>query len=292
MTETIALERKLKSAADLHQVVRTMKTLAAVALRRYEEAVHSLDGYSQTVELGLAAVLGHRPLAEGRSQPSRTIALFLGSDQGLAGRFNEALVDFGDLRLRGESGDGPPVTCWVVGERMAGIVEERWQAPEERFLLPASVTAITASVREVLLRFDQCSRQQSCRLLLLHNRPAQGGAYRQQQTLLMPPDEQWLAGMAGHPWPGRCLPMVPMARADCFSALIGEYLFVALYRGFAASLAAENSARLAAMQRAEKNIEELQDDLLARHRSLRQAQITEELLDIIAGFEALGGTGD
>ena len=85
-----------------------------------------------------------------------------------------------------------------------------------------------------------------------------------------------------------------------FSALIGEFLFISLFRAFAASLAAENMARLASMQRAEKNIEEMQDDLTARYHALRQSTITEELFDVITGFEAVisqdgpessGGTG-
>ncbi len=144
-------------------------------------------------------------------------------------------------------------------------------------------------VQEVLVRFEQRSRLQPCRLLLFHNRPSGGASYEQQWLLLMPPDEQWLARMAGEKWPGRSLPMISVPWQQAMTSLISEYLFVALYRGFATSLAAENSARLAAMQRAEKNIEELQFDLQSHYHSLRQAVITEELLDIISGFEALGG---
>ena len=86
--------------------------------------------------------------------------------------------------------------------------------------------------------------------------------------------------------------MVTAPWEQSFPALISEYLFVTLFRGFATSLAAENAARLAAMQRAEKNIEELQADLQSRYHALRQTVITEELFDIISGFEALGGAED
>jgi len=54
------------------------------------------------------------------------------------------------------------------------------------------------------------------------------------------------------------------------------------------SLASENAARLAAMQGAQKNIEELMDDLENQYNQLRQMSITGELLDIVSGFEALG----
>ena len=76
---------------------------------------------------------------------------------------------------------------------------------------------------------------------------------------------------------------------NLFRALIGEYLFVSIYRAFANSLASENASRLAAMQSAEKNIEERLEELFMQFHRQRQMTITEELLDIVSGFEALGG---
>jgi F-type H+-transporting ATPase subunit gamma len=71
------------------------------------------------------------------------------------------------------------------------------------------------------------------------------------------------------------------------SSLIREYLFITLFRAFVDSMASENAARLAAMQGAQTNIEELMDDLQRQYHQLRQMSITEELLDIVSGFEAL-----
>jgi F-type H+-transporting ATPase subunit gamma len=70
-------------------------------------------------------------------------------------------------------------------------------------------------------------------------------------------------------------------------ALIREYLFVSLFRACAESLASENASRLAAMQRADKNIDELVEDLNRTFHRLRQSGIDEELFDVISGFEAL-----
>ena len=72
-------------------------------------------------------------------------------------------------------------------------------------------------------------------------------------------------------------------------ALIREYLFVSLFRACAESLASENASRLAAMQRAEKNIDELLESLNRTFHRLRQSGIDEELFDVVSGFEALGG---
>ena len=70
-------------------------------------------------------------------------------------------------------------------------------------------------------------------------------------------------------------------------ALVREYLFVSLFSACAESLASENASRLAAMQRAEKNIDELLEDLNRTFHRLRQSGIDEELFDVISGFEAL-----
>jgi F-type H+-transporting ATPase subunit gamma len=72
-----------------------------------------------------------------------------------------------------------------------------------------------------------------------------------------------------------------------FSSLIRHYFFVALYRAVTESLASENASRLAAMQAAQKGIEERLDELNAQYQRQRQNAITVELLDIVSGFEAL-----
>ncbi len=70
-------------------------------------------------------------------------------------------------------------------------------------------------------------------------------------------------------------------------ALIREYLFVSLFQACAESLASENASRLAAMQRADRNIDELLKDLNGTFHRLRQSGIDEELFDVVAGFEEL-----
>jgi F-type H+-transporting ATPase subunit gamma len=69
--------------------------------------------------------------------------------------------------------------------------------------------------------------------------------------------------------------------------LIQEYLFISLYQAFAESLASENASRLAAMQVAERNIEERLQALNGSFHQLRQSTIDAELFDLIAGFEAM-----
>jgi F-type H+-transporting ATPase subunit gamma len=83
------------------------------------------------------------------------------------------------------------------------------------------------------------------------------------------------------------LPEIIGGSGTTLHALIREYLFVSLFRACAESLASENASRLAAMQRADKNIDELLESLNRTFHSLRQSSIDEELFDVISGFESL-----
>ncbi len=281
------LKRQIKSASDLYKVVRTMKALAAVSIRQYEQAVRALEGYYETVELGLRAVLRQQAMLRPPRQISETVVLLFGSDQGMAGRFNEAIIEFAAEQLAETEG---PIRFWVAGEKATGGITDRFGEVAERFALPSSAETITPIIQDVLLRFEALRQQKgACRLLLLHNFPERGSSYGQRQQQLLPPDDRWLKKMSGEGWEGNQLPQFRTSWEALFSALIEEYLFVSLFRGFAFSLAAENAARLAAMQRAEKNIEELQEDLSSRYHQTRQSIATEELFDIVSGFEALSG---
>jgi F-type H+-transporting ATPase subunit gamma len=127
------------------------------------------------------------------------------------------------------------------------------------------------------------------RIVLFHHKPVSGAIYQPQTVPLLPMDLEWLESLGQKPWPSKVLPTYTMDRPPLIYALLGQYLFVTLYQALAESLASENAARLAAMQAADNNIDERLKDLRLQYNQLRQSTITEELLDIVAGFEALTG---
>ena len=88
-------------------------------------------------------------------------------------------------------------------------------------------------------------------------------------------------------WPARNIPEVLGSSAATFRMLIREYLFISLFRACAESLASENASRLAATERAEKNIDDLLENLKGSFNRLRQRGIDEELFDVLAGYESL-----
>ena len=98
----------------------------------------------------------------------------------------------------------------------------------------------------------------------------------------------FLAGkLRSTPWPTKTPAQVIDEVASALPAFIQDYLFVVLFQACAESLASENASRLASMQRAEKSIDGMLDDLNRNFHRLRQEGIDEELFDVIAGFEAL-----
>jgi F-type H+-transporting ATPase subunit gamma len=122
---------------------------------------------------------------------------------------------------------------------------------------------------------------------VFHNRPQSGALYEPVSQRFLPLDAQWEQGLAKVPWPTGSLPEIMCSGSATLRALIREYLFISLFKACAESLSSENASRLAAMQRAEKNIDELLEDLNQTFHRLRQGGIDEELFDVISGFEAL-----
>jgi F-type H+-transporting ATPase subunit gamma len=288
-----ALRRRIGSVHDLQSVVRTMKVLAAVSIRQYEQAVEALGTYNQTVEMGFQVLFRNPPeeLAMRHAGPGRQLgAIVFGSDQGMAGQFNEQITAF-SLKHMDDLGISPENRrVLVLGLRVTARLEDAGQPVEATGAVPGSVAGITPAVQDILMQVDDWhTRRAIDRVVLFYNTPSGAIAYRPRELPLLPIDLERLRGLEADPWPSRSLPAFGMEWNELFSALIRQYLFVSLYRALAESLASENASRLAAMQAAEKNIQEHLEELNNLFHQRRQTAITEELLDIVSGFEVLTG---
>lgn len=290
MSDSLAsLRRKIGGAGDLESVVRSMKALAAASIGQYEKSVLALADYFRTVELGLAVCLRRRGAAEPtpRSEASaKTVsAIVFGSDQGLVGQFNDVLADFVGKALNVLPGEK---NVWAVGQRIHARLADAGLTPAGLFAVPTSINAITPLVGQILVESESHhGGGEIGQLYIFHNGPKSGATYEPVSQRLLPLDEQWGLRLAHVPWPSGNLPEVIGDGQQTLRALVREYLFVSLYRACAESLASENASRLAAMQRAEKNIDELVANLTQSFRRLRQSSIDEELFDVLSGYESL-----
>jgi len=292
MSDTNAsLRRKIGGAGDLQSVVRTMKAAAASSIGQYENSVHALADYYRTVELGFGACFresGPAPwIAErkGATEAGAIAAVVFGSDQGLVGQFNDVVADFAVKTLAALPGT-PEV--WAVGERVHARLTDAGLPPVGLFPVPNSVQAITPLVGQIQIESEaRRAKGEYARVYVFHNRPQSGTLYQPVSQRLLPLDAQWQQGLAQVRWPAGNLPEIMCGGTTTLRALIREYLFISLFRACAESLASENASRLAAMQRAEKNINELLEDLNRTFHRQRQSSIDEELFDVVSGFEAL-----
>jgi F-type H+-transporting ATPase subunit gamma len=153
--------------------------------------------------------------------------------------------------------------------------------------VPHSVNAITPLIGQIQID-SQAHRGKGeyASVYVFHNRPQSGALYEPVSQRLLPLDAQWRQNLVKVRWLTINLPEI-MHGVETLRGLIREYLFISLFRACAESLASENTSRLAAMQRADKNIDDLLENLEGTFHRLRQSRIDEELFDVISGFEAL-----
>jgi F-type H+-transporting ATPase subunit gamma len=283
------LSRRMATLESIHSVVRTMKTLSAVNAAPYESAAASIDRFHETVLRGLQIVLRgiDPPRRPGPADPMLRIALVFGSDHGLCGGYNEAVAAtaLGDANLDG-------ATFFAVGARMEATLEALGAIVSQRFTPPASVDGVGRLASEVLIALDQAQTQAQApggdiAVTTVHMRRGVNGIHAPELHRLLPVAPEFLEELRARPWRSRCLPTFSMVPEVLFGALIRHHLFASVFRAAAEAMAAENAARLALMQQAERAIDDQLVELQTAHRAARQSEITNDLLDVIAGSEAL-----
>lgn len=291
MEQLETLRRRLQSARDLHSVVKTMKTLAAVNIREYEQGVESLKDYFRSIEMGLQILMRNRPERIRLVSPEKEEklgAVVFGSEQGMVGQFNEKISEFAWKQLNEMKVEKKNRTVMALGGKLIGRLEALGVEVEEAIHVFGSMVDINEVNQEVLLKVQEWRLEKKVgRIILFYNRPASGTTYTQAVRKLLPLDEEWLNDLESKKWPTHMLPAFFMDWDKLFSALIQEFFFVTLYQASVESLASENASRMASMQAAEKNIQERLDELSLKYQQQRQQSITAELLDIVSGFEVL-----
>ena len=297
------IRTSIESIGHLGTVVRTMKALAMVSIRRYEAALVSIGGYAGTIELGLQAVLqqpsfgleaDHAASLSGALAPAPLASggdlILFGSDHGLCGAFNERIIDSAQ---DGWKASGEHCRMAAIGLRLASGLEARGLPLEATYSQVNSLEGVTGLIQDLLLLIDhwrEAARPEAAgkgQVLLLYHRVSEGLAHEPVLIPLLPVDPGWLRDLGQRPWHSSSLPLLPGGSQEVAAALIRQHLFVCLVRACVESLVSESSARLVAMQGSEKHIEDRLGTLTTSYRQQRQSEITEELLDIVAGFEAL-----
>lgn len=286
------LQKVIQTTKDLRSIVKTMKVLAAVSIHQYERAVESLMDYSRTVNLGMQGV-NHRnrltlnaPLT---SERRGTGLVVFGSDHGLCGRFNESISDFVLEKINKPHLTGKHHRLMTVGARINAALEAHQVESEVCFVVPGSVSGISGIVRKIVIKLDSWQAGNIETIRVFHNQRRTGSTHYPRMIRLLPIELNQFNDIRNQSWPSRSNPFYTIPEDRLIRALLRQYLFISIFRACAESLASEHASRLVSMQIAEKNINERLDELGTGFRQQRQNVITEELLDVVAGFEALTG---
>ncbi|MDJ0616740.1 MAG: F0F1 ATP synthase subunit gamma [Calothrix sp. MO_192.B10] len=291
------LQRKITTAQELQSVVRTMKVLSAASIRQYEQAVESLKQYTHTIEMGLQIILREHPKSEisnygittSRSRSiNRWGLIVFGSEQGMCGQFNEQIAHYVWEQTNQQPILNADYSLLTIGSRVIPPLETSGQKITASFPMPSSLAGITPMVQELLLYIENWREEEKInQIILFYNHIHSNSLFYPRKLQILPIDQTWLHKLKQRQWDSRSLPTFTMERSQLFAALIRQYLFVSLYRAFGESLASENASRLASMQMAEQNIDERLAEFNAQFQQERQIAITEEIIEIVAGTDAL-----
>jgi len=280
-----ALSRRTQSMQGIRSVVHTMKTLSVINAAPYEHAAHAVGAYHATILDGLHAFFAGTTVAMPQPDVGKSVCVVFGTDHGLCGNYNEVLA----AHVKAKIGSTPTLIL-CVGAQMADALADQNLGVEAVFFPPASVDGIGRMANLLTQKLDEIGQGIAPRdIAVALAYSSQGGdtAQTAEFKALLPLSAELIAGFQSTPWVSRSLPQSTMPPAALFRSLLRSHLFASMFRAAADALVTENAARLALMQQAEHTVDDRLAELLSETRSVRQNEITTELLDVIVGFEAL-----
>jgi F-type H+-transporting ATPase subunit gamma len=162
------------------------------------------------------------------------------------------------------------------------------QPIDKKLLFPISLDGIEKILASTLITIEDWMQNKNIdEIVLFYNKPHGENSYISYKVKILPLSIKWLEELAKTPWPSKCLPTFFIDSKELFHSLIKEYIYISLYQAFVESLLSENVSRLAAMRYAENNIQEHIEELNLSYNQLWQNNITEEILEIVEGYESI-----
>jgi F-type H+-transporting ATPase subunit gamma len=302
---------RINSVKNVQKITRAMEMVAAARLRRAEERIDHLRPYARalrrmTRQVAEAAGSEARglPVLEEREEQRTVVVLLITGDRGLAGSFNSQIIRAGVQLQRQLRGEGKETTFSVVGRRGASTMRFRGEELRGEYVgftdRPAFADAreiadalIASYVDEELDRVDliynryvspltQYVRRQT--LLPVQQAEVFGEGVERLQAEAGQDEEVDEELAEAH---RRALWVYEPEPEELLAELIPEYAQLNVYRALLESTASEHGARMTAMRNAAENAKEVISDLTLEMNRVRQAEITQEILEVVAGAEAL-----
>jgi F-type H+-transporting ATPase subunit gamma len=297
LASTQDLKRRVRSITNTRKVTKAMELVASARLRRSQQRIESMRPYAdRMLELmaGVSQAAGavRLPLLERRENVERVAIIPVTADRGLAGGFNAQVVRRSLALMREVQANGQEAVWFSTGRKAASTlrfrrmnVAQSWVGFSER---PAysDAQAIAHAVSEAFVNHEVD------RVVIVYN--AFVSALVQKVTVrdLLPVPQDLLdkAAEAEEDATGGTPDFIYEPEPEeILARLLPVYVETELYRALLESAASEQGARMTAMRNASKAAGELIDSLTLAMNRARQAEITQEILEVVAGADALSG---
>jgi F-type H+-transporting ATPase subunit gamma len=278
------IHARIETIDGLRDIIHSMRALAATYLRRSQERLTAVRNYRTTVvgALRRALQMTGTALPPVPDRAERTV-LVIFSEQGFCGRFNEVMADAAER----ETAADVPVRFLAVGRKGPPLLRRRNLTVFRALDATTSPDGVSLVIHRIAQTVTDLLAAGTCRdLHLLHARYLSPGRIEPHRTRVLPLDRELFTPTAEER--RRQPPLTDAAGPELLDRLVGEFTFISLFRALTESLAGENGMRLQSMEAARENIDQTLGRLRQQARQQRQNEITEELLDVVAGAEALG----
>jgi F-type H+-transporting ATPase subunit gamma len=297
------VKSRIASVKNIQKITRAMEMIAAARLRKAEQRVQELRDYASAVRrmtrqaADAAGNVPSVPLLAERDREDRVgIVLFTG-DRGLAGGFNSQIIRAG-TRLASEiEGEGRSVVFFASGRRGISSLRFRGYDPEGAFEgytdRPAYADA-RAMASAIMAAYVDGKVD---RVEVFYNRyvsPVSQVVTREtllplKQASIMESDgEDGDAAEASQDGGGkRALVEYEPGPEEILERLVPAYVEISIFRSMLESTASEHGARMTAMRNASENASDIIADLTLQMNRERQAEITQEIMEVVAGAESL-----
>lgn len=286
-----ALKKRIKTTQDLREIVSTMKSLSSVSILQYEQANSALEKYRRNLRDAFHALIrkeGIPSLRVNDSQPEKHLIILIGSDSGMVGKFNKEIIEKVKADLKKRNISWRDVLFLTVGKRITMMAEQARLKLFAKYAISNSVKMVNSIAETVIMKLDEATRKERINhVSVWYHKRGKNSPVSVEHRDIIPFDIDAFKRLKDKPWGTNNLPMIPLSRQQLMSALMNEYLTIAMASHLNYSLAAEHFTRMTNMQNAEKNIDENLAEMNLLYQQQRQESITSELIDVVSGAEAM-----
>jgi F-type H+-transporting ATPase subunit gamma len=289
MPSTIDLRRRIRSVKNTQQITKAMKMVAAAKLRRAQERMFAARPYAAALREVLASVakrvdVSQHPLLQPRESESKVLLLIVTADRGLCGAFNTNVIRAAQNAIA-EKG-WQEVHLLPIG-RKANDFFKRRSLPIRRQATQVFQALSLETAREIAKSLiDDFTSGEFDAVYVLYNEFKSIIAQRVTLERLLPLEAAWNSGAAGSPPAEEIEYLYEPGPEQILNDLLPKHIEFQLYRVLLESAAAEQGARMTAMEAATKNASEMIDHLTLTFNRIRQASITKEIIEIVSGAAA------